>query len=126
VVPTVAGLLSVMPAIENIEALEPCSLEVIRGEDLLWLYAHFQETTDIARLILEGYYRDAEERAFIARLTSAKARYLYLVESKYGSAINRASLKYVASFLGMRKETLCRIRAGTVQSETKRVKKMQD
>lgn len=112
------SLMEYMSSKKKIEALEPCTLEVIKVEDLQWLFTNFPEFAIIIRLLFEGYSRDVEERAFISRISAAKERFLYLFKSeKYNQVLRRASLKYVASFLGMRKETLCRIRANTNSTE---------
>lgn len=95
---------------ENIQALEDCELSGIRYDDLLYLYDHFPETAAVGRKILEKYIRDAEERAFIARLTEATSKYKRFVVTKV-DLLNRVPLKFIASYLGMTLETLSRIRS---------------
>jgi CRP-like cAMP-binding protein len=98
------------PARENIQALEDCDLSVLGIEDLQYLYEHFPEANIVGRKILEKYYRDAEERAFIARLMEATTKYKHFIATK-SNLLNRVPLKFIASYLGMTLETLSRIRS---------------
>jgi len=102
------GLLQ--PARENIQALEDCELIGLHFEDLQYLYDHCPEMNIVGRKVLEGYYRDAEERAFIARLTEATSKYKHFIATK-SDLLNRVPLKFIASYLGMTLETLSRIRS---------------
>lgn len=98
------------PARENIQALEDCELIGLSFEDLQYMYDHFTEMNVVARKVLETYYREAEERAFIARLTEATSKYKHFVATK-SNLLNRVPLKFIASYLGMTLETLSRIRS---------------
>jgi len=98
------------PAIENIQAIEDCELIGLKYDDLEHLYDNYPEVNIVGRKILEKYYRDAEERAFIARLTEATSKYKHFIATK-SDMLNRVPLKYVASYLGMTLETLSRIRS---------------
>jgi len=98
------------PARENIQALEDCELSVLSTADLQYLYEHFPELNIVGRKILEKYYRDAEERAFIARLMEATTKYKHFIATK-SHLLNRVPLKFIASYLGMTLETLSRIRS---------------
>jgi CRP-like cAMP-binding protein len=98
------------PARENIQALEDCELSVLSTADLQYLYEHFPESNIAGRKILEKYYRNAEERAFIARLMEATTKYKHFIATK-SDLLNRVPLKFIASYLGMTLETLCRIRS---------------
>ena len=98
------------PARENIQALEDCELWVLHTADLQYLYEHFPEANIVGRKILEKYYRDAEERAFIARLMEATTKYKHFIATK-SDLLNRVPLKFIASYLGMTLETLSRIRS---------------
>ena len=95
---------------ENIQALEDCELWVLSLENLQYLYDHFPEANIVGRKILEKYYRDAEERAFIARLMEATSKYKHFIATK-SDLLNRVPLKFIASYLGMTLETLSRIRS---------------
>src|SRR6185436_2481982 len=97
------------PAVENMQAIENCELLALTYADFQDLYIKFPEFNIVARKLLQKYYKDAEGRAFIARVTSAEKKYqLFLI--RYGHLGNRIPLKYIASFLGITLETLSRVR----------------
>jgi CRP-like cAMP-binding protein len=98
------------PSVENIQALEDADLAGLNFEDLQYMYDHFPEINIVGRKILQQYYRDAEERAFIARLTEATSKYKRFAATK-NDMLSRVPLKYIASYLGMTMETLSRIRS---------------
>ena len=96
---------------ENIEALEHSSvlmLKAVHMEQLYELHPAFNKTV---RLLLSRYYRDAEVRAFMARIPDATSKYLFFI-NKYPHLANTIPIKYIASYLGIRQETLSRIRSG--------------
>lgn len=95
---------------EAIQALEDCHLIEFSQEILNHIYDKFPETNRIGRLIVTENLRTAEERAYIARLSSAEERYKRFI-MRNGKLLNRVSLKYIASYLNMKIETLSRIRA---------------
>ena len=64
----------------------------------------------VGRKLLEQYYSEAEERAYISRIPNAGKRYRHFLDTK-ASLANRIPLKYIASYLGMTIETLSRIRS---------------
>lgn len=96
-------------SIENIQALEKCELLALTLAELEIMYDRFPECNALARKILQRYYADAEQRAFIARLTKAENKYRYFLQ-RHQVLSNRIPLKYIASFLGVTLETLSRIR----------------
>lgn len=101
---------------ENVQAIEDCELTGLHYNDLQYLYENFPEANIVGRKIYEKYYRDAEERAFIARLTEATSKYKHFIATK-SQLLNRVPLKFVASYLGMTLETLSRIRSKLSQSK---------
>ena len=96
-------------AIENIQALEKCELLSLTLAELETMYEMFPECNILARKILQRYYADAEQRAFIARLTKAENKYRHFL-MRHQTLSNRIPLKYIASYLGVTLETLSRIR----------------
>jgi len=110
IITSIRGFHMQQPSIETIETIEDCDLAVASYEDLQYLYEHFTEMNIVGRKLLEKYYQDAEDRALIARLSSATSKYHYFVKTK-GAFLNRIPLKYISSYLGMTTETLSRIRS---------------
>jgi CRP-like cAMP-binding protein len=109
-VTSIRGLKLQQPSLENIQAIEACDLVMVRYDNLQFLYEHYIEMNIVGRKLLEQYYSDAEERAYISRIPNAAKRYHYFLETKSNLA-NRIPLKYIASYLGMTIETLSRIRS---------------
>ena len=64
----------------------------------------------IGRIIAQLHYVQSCERALISRLQTAEKKYIRFTKS-YPELVNRVGLKYIASFLCMRMETLSRIRS---------------
>jgi len=95
---------------EYLQALEDSTLVAIPKTLIEFLYEHFPEANVVGRILLENNYRGAEERAYICRIPSAEKRYQRFLETQ-PTLLNRIPLKYIASYLGMTLETLCRIRA---------------
>src|SRR6185295_14628152 len=109
-VSSIRGLSLQEPSLENIQTIEECDLVVADTAALQYLYENFVEMNVVGRKLLEQYYKDAEERAFICRIPNASKRYRHFVETK-GDMANRIPLKYIASYLGMTIETMSRIRS---------------
>ncbi|KQR67674.1 Crp/Fnr family transcriptional regulator [Pedobacter sp. Leaf176] len=95
---------------EYLQALEDVELISIPHVLSEYLYDNFPEANIVGRKMMELYYRSAEERAYLCRISSAEKRYKRFLQS-FPDLINRVSLKYIASFLAIRLETLSRIRA---------------
>ncbi|WP_316795727.1 Crp/Fnr family transcriptional regulator [Pedobacter agri] len=95
---------------EYLQALEEVDLIAIPHVLSEYLYENFAEANIVGRKMMELYYRSAEERAYLCRISSAEKRYKRFLLS-FPDLINRVSLKYIASFLAIRLETLSRIRA---------------
>jgi len=109
VVSSISALDVRAPAFENMQAIENCELLALTYADFQDLYIKFPEFNIVARKVLQKYYKDAEGRAFIVRLTNAENKYRLFI-TRYGHLANRIPLKYIASFLGITLETLSRVR----------------
>src|SRR5690606_34165918 len=85
---------------EYLQVIEDSLLIVITRQSIDEMYARFPEANTIGRKILERYYRDADERAFLSRLPSAEKRYKRFL-LKRPELVGRIPMKYIASYLGM-------------------------
>ncbi|MBS1576733.1 MAG: Crp/Fnr family transcriptional regulator [Bacteroidetes bacterium] len=94
---------------EYLQAIEDTELIGIPYRTIEHLYDTYPEANIIGRKILEESYRDAEERAYISRIPSAEKKYKRFIDTR-PQLVNRVSLKYIASYLGMTLETLSRVR----------------
>lgn len=71
---------------------------------------HVNEATPFIMAGMLAHMRDLEERAIVLQNHSARQRYRWM-ESRYPRIVERASIPQIASFLGLTKETLYRIRS---------------
>jgi len=107
---SIKGLYSEQPSNENIQAIEDSILIGATYKDLNYLYEHYPDFNIVGRKLLENYCDDADMRGFIGRIPKATTRYNYFMATN-GNMVNRIPLKYIASYLGIRLETLSRIRS---------------
>ena len=96
-------------SIEYLQALEDCELISIPYTLIDFLYSNYHEIAVIGRKLLELHHHSASERAILARIPTALGRFNRLQND--GLNYNRIPLRYLASYLGMRMETLSRIRS---------------
>jgi hypothetical protein len=97
-------------SLEYLQALEDCELIRVPYTLIEYAYANFEEANIIGRKLLALHYYAASERSILARIPNALLRYRRLKESKKID-LNKIPLRYLASYLGMRLETLSRIRS---------------
>lgn len=93
---------------EYLQAIEDCMLICIPYENIDLLSNLYPESNPISRKLLELQFHAASERSILARIPSAIDRYQKLENSTIDT--NRIPLRYLASYLGIRLETLSRIR----------------
>ena len=93
-----------------IQALEDIEAVAIPHEMYTRLYDMDHIANYIGRKITQFHYFQSCERALIARLQTAEKKYIRFMQS-YPDLVSRVGLKYIACFLGMRMETLSRIRS---------------
>lgn len=108
-VSSISGFLGKAPSRESVVAAEPVWLIGVRNEVILKLFESSFSLNYIFRLMIEQYYKDAEERAHIVRLGNARERYLYFKQMKPGY-IERLPSEYIAGMLSMNTETFLRIK----------------
>lgn len=98
------------PAVENIQLLEGCTLWAIAKETVTSLLNQHHDIERLVRITYEKYYIRLEERYVNAQFKSAKERYENLLQ-KTPYILERVSLGFIASYLGISQETLSRIRS---------------
>ena len=98
------------PSYECIELLEEASLISISFQDLQAMYHRHVEFNVVGRVLTEKYYGLSEERLIHLRMQTARERYASLLAA-HPAVFQRASLKQIASYLGIPPETLSRLRA---------------
>ena len=97
-------------SIEHLQALEDSELIVIPYSLIDMMYQKFPEGNIISRKVLSLKYFAASQRAILSRIPNAADRYDRLIESG-NLDLNRIPIRYLSSYLGIRIETLSRIRA---------------
>ncbi|RZK15094.1 MAG: Crp/Fnr family transcriptional regulator [Flavobacterium sp.] len=94
---------------EYLQALENCLLVCIPYQLVNNIYEEYPETNTIARKLLEIQYFTASKRSILARIPKALDRYKQLLAENQ-TGMSKIPLRYIASYLSMRLETLSRIR----------------
>ncbi|MES3019706.1 MAG: helix-turn-helix domain-containing protein [Bacteroidota bacterium] len=107
-VSSISGLYGLEPSKEEISAVENVSLLAISNVVLQRLFLTDFDLNFLFRVMVEQYYKDAQERTHIVRVGSAKERYLYFTKTKPGY-IERLPLDAIASLLDMTPLTLIKI-----------------
>lgn len=97
------------PSVLSIEALEDSELTVIAHDDLHELYKTSWAWQNIGRLVAESEYIEMEQYAWVLNSESAKEKYLKLLEEQ-SDILNKAKVEHIASYLGVTRRTLSRIR----------------
>jgi len=94
---------------EQYQALEDSELLILPYRFIDDIYEKFPETNILARKLLAIHYHLSQERSILSRIPSAEARYKQF-KIGHPTIKFRVPLKFLASYLGMRIETLSRIR----------------
>ena len=68
------------------------------------------QVSNFVRIIIEDYTAFLEDRLFALQYMSSMERYLHLIESN-PEIFQRIPLTHIASYLGITRETLSRLRA---------------
>lgn len=94
---------------EHLQSVEDSELIVLPYSFIDQLYIQFPETNILGRKLLAIHFNMSQERSILSRIPSAEARYKQFKEN-HPKIKFRVPLKYLATYLGMRIETLSRIR----------------
>ena len=97
------------PAHEYIEVLQDCKLQSLTWNELNAFYADFKEGNLLGRIVTQKYYMLSEERAIFLRTQTPQHRYELLLE-RHPQIEQQTTQNNIASYLGMSRETLSRIR----------------
>lgn len=108
------SLTTVTPSHIYLQALEDSVTARLYKESLIGIYEKSAELQSVGRAILEGMIIEENEWKEMYTLYDPEERYKFLL-TKSPEIIQRVSLQYVASFLGIRRETLSRIRSRTAR-----------
>ena len=93
----------------SIQAIEDTTLFVIDYESLQKLYATSPTWQNIGRKVAEKEYMVMEKYASVLNNETAKEKYMRLINEQ-PSVIHKATVEDIASYLGVTRRTLSRIR----------------
>ena len=109
------SFLSQRPSLMAIQALSPVTVLSVSKTNLDRLCDRYKNAERIGRLNAERIYRRKEEREIALLTMSATERYVDL-QNRYPKLFHTIPLKYIASYLGIKPESLSRIRKKLTQS----------
>ena len=98
-----------LPALDFIKAITETKIYTIGFERLQKLFREDLVINQIGRMAIEQVCIQKDIRLSKMLKLDAKSRYLWFVET-YPFVIEKTPLKYIASYLGMKPESLSRIR----------------
>jgi CRP-like cAMP-binding protein len=109
VITSVDSFFSRTPTLEPIQALEPSLLFGITYQQLYHAYDHYLEFNYHGRELTQKYHVINERRISALQRLRARERYLYTKETQ-PRIVERVPDNLLASYLGIKKETLSRIK----------------
>lgn len=98
---------------ENIECITDCNLLRIKRDDVDILYSKSTILHKYTILLLEKVFEKERERIKELTTLTAKQRFLKLINNN-PNIIKNVPLKHIASYLGIKPETISRIRKGLI------------
>lgn len=109
----VAGAYSIFTgekSFNNYETLEASITLYIEYSELEKLYNKFHSLERLGRLLVQKYYATYIKKTHDVLFLSAEERYANFIRN-HVELINRVSLRFIASYLGVAQETLSRLRS---------------
>ena len=103
------SFVSQKPSFEIISAITDCELFVIRKEDLEFLYLKYPKWERLGRRIIEEMFVESQRRIYSFITETAETRYKRILK-QYPDMIRDVPLKYIADFLGIKLQSLSRLR----------------
>ncbi len=108
------AFISQKPSIYFIETLEPCLLINVSYHSIQECYSKFKNCEKYGRLIAENHLIKVQNRINDFLFNNAEQRYINFV-AKHADILNRISVTHLSSYLGMKRQTLTRIRKKLIQ-----------
>lgn len=103
------SFVSESPSFEIIRAITDCELIIIHKKDLEYLYSNYPKWERFGRKIIEEMFVESQRRVYSFITESAEDRYKRLM-SQYPDMIREVPLKYIADFIGIKLQSLSRLR----------------
>lgn len=103
------SFISQTPSFEIISAITDCELITIHKNDLEYLYSNYPTWERFGRRIMEEMFVESQRRIYSFITETAETRYKKLLK-QYPDLIRDVPLKYIADFLGIKLQSLSRLR----------------
>jgi len=103
------SFISQTPSFEIISAITDCELITIHKNDLEYLYSNYPKWERFGRRIMEEMFVESQRRIYSFITETAEIRYKKLLKQHPGM-IRDVPLKYIADFLGIKLQSLSRLR----------------
>jgi CRP-like cAMP-binding protein len=100
------------PSAINLEALADCELLSMKREDYYFLLTHNKSFNAFAIGLLENFYLRVEDKFYSYLFLSAEERFKKM-QAQFPDHFDQVPLKYLASILRIKPETLSRLRSRT-------------
>ena len=104
-----ASFLTGQPTIENMQALEPCEVVQFKKDDLYKLFNQFPVFEKVGRVMAENAFLSLSQLNQMLTNEEPQQRYLNLMKQR-PDVVERIPQHYIASYLGVKPESLSRIR----------------
>ena len=104
-----ASFLTGQPTIENMQALEPCEVVQFKKDDLYKLFNQFPVFEKVGRVMAENAFLSLSRLNQMLTNEEPQQRYLNLMKQR-PDVVERIPQHYIASYLGVKPESLSRIR----------------
>ncbi len=103
------SFVSETPSFEIVRAITDCELVIIHKKDLEYLYSHYPNWERFGRKIIEEMFVESQRRVYSFITETAEDRYRMLMK-QYPDMIREVPLKYIADFIGIKLQSLSRLR----------------
>lgn len=103
------SLIKQLPSPKNIQAIESCEVFVISKKDLERFYAEVREGNRFGRMHMENVYAETIRQLISHYTELPKDRYLRFLQN-YSGLSQRIPQYYIASYIGVKPQSLSRIR----------------
>ena len=94
---------------QSIQAIEDTTLLVINNNDLQNLYQNIPNGDKLGRIVIEKRFIELAKQLLSIYLHNSEQRYLHFVKT-YPDLLQRVPQYYIASFVGVKPQSLSRIR----------------
>lgn len=111
-----SSFLTGQPTIENMQALEPCEVVQFRKADLYKLYNIYPVFDRVGRVMAENAFLSLSKLNKMLTNEEPEQRYLNLLQQR-PELVERIPQHYIASYLGIKPESLSRIRKRIFQNK---------